>query len=71
MPNTPLDFKYTEADINNAFNLGLENAVYILEKSIHLSKAAQRQMIDCLKKMIEEGKTLYIKQKMFSDNNSK
>ena len=47
---------YTLADINEAFSMGLESAVVILEKSIGLSIQGRRQMIDLLKKRIQKDK---------------
>ena len=59
---------YMEEDINKAFNLGLEAAVYILEQSIDLSRDGQKLMIDCIKRMVEYGKVSYFDGTTFIDS---
>ena len=47
---------YTQADLDKAFSMGLENAVIVLEESKHLSFEGRCLMIDMLKKEIDKDK---------------
>lgn len=44
---------YTLAEINEAFNLGLEAAIFALEKAEYLSPAGRRYLIECLRQEAE------------------
>ena len=50
------EYLYLKEDIDKAFNMGLETAIVVLEKSMALSRTGQRYMLHALKKKIEEGK---------------
>lgn len=47
---------YKKEDIEKAFDMGLENAIMILEKSIGMSVRGQREMLNMLKKMRSENR---------------
>ena len=47
---------YTVEDLNKAFGMGLETAVYVLDKSLDLSTDGQRYLINCMKKKNLEDK---------------
>ena len=47
---------YSRRDLEKAYDMGLEMAIAMLEKSIGLSVAGQRYMLERLKEMIIEGK---------------
>ena len=61
---------YMEEDINEAFNLGLEAAVYILEQSIDFSRNGRMQLIERVKSMIEGEKVSDIDNSTYPDRNS-
>ena len=43
----------TEREFNIAFNMGLEAAVFVLEKAENLSPEGRKSLLDALKKQIE------------------
>ncbi len=45
----------TEREFNIAFNMGLEAAVFVLEKAENLSPEGRRSLLDALKKQIEDS----------------
>ena len=47
----------TEREFNIAFNMGLEAAVFVLEKAEELSSEGRRHLLDGLKKQIEDSET--------------
>ncbi len=47
---------YNKRDIEKAYDMGLENAIMILEKSIGLSVSGQIRMLNLLKKMRNENR---------------
>jgi hypothetical protein len=47
---------YTIEDLNKAFDMGLENAVYIIETSMDLTRVGQRYMLQHMKKKILEDR---------------
>lgn len=51
---------YLKKDIDKAFLMGLELAIYILEHSMCLSRAGQQYMLDSLKETIVQGKIFNI-----------
>ena len=44
---------YTEQDIYRAFDIGLKSAIHVLEISHNLSPKDQQELLDHLKKMID------------------
>jgi hypothetical protein len=48
-----------EKEVNMAFNMGVQSAVFILEKAERLSPAGRRYLIDELKKNIAESDGSY------------
>jgi len=46
----------TERELTAAFNMGLQTAVYILEKAEALSPEGRRLLVESLKKQIAEDK---------------
>ena len=49
------DRLYTLAGVNRTFDMGLESAIYVLEKSLGLSRAGQWLINESLKKDISRG----------------
>ena len=47
---------YNREDIEKAYDMGLESAIMILEKSIGLSINGQKQMLNMLKRMQSENR---------------
>lgn len=47
---------YRRKDLEKAYDMGLENAIIILEKSIGLSVDGQKEMLNSLKKMRDENR---------------
>ncbi len=47
---------YKKEDIEKAYDMGLENAIMVLEKSIGLPVKGQREMINMLKRMRNENR---------------
>ena len=47
---------YRKEDVEKAYDMGLENAILVLEKSIGLSINGQREMLDMLKRMRSENR---------------
>ncbi|GEM_PF-3538857 len=47
---------YRREDIEKAYDMGLENAILVLEKSIGLSVKGQREMLNMLKRMRNENR---------------
>jgi hypothetical protein len=47
---------YRKEDIEKAYDMGLENAIMVLEKSIGLSAKGQREMLSMLKRMRSENR---------------
>jgi len=47
----------TGREFNIAFNMGLEAAVFVLEKAEELSPEGRRHLLDELKKQIEDSET--------------
>jgi len=55
------EYIYSAKDIEKAFDMGLESAVVILEKSIGLSIEGQRHLLERMKNKIMEGKISALK----------
>ncbi len=47
---------YKKEDIEKAYDMGLENAIMILEKSIGMSETGQRELLNVLKQMRNENR---------------
>jgi hypothetical protein len=47
---------YRKEDIEKAYDMGLENAIMILESSIGLSAKGQREILNMLKRMRSENR---------------
>ncbi len=47
---------YRKEDVEKAYDMGLENAILVLEKSIGLSVNGQREMLNMLKRMRNENR---------------
>lgn len=47
---------YKKEDIEKAYDMGLENAIILLEKSIGLSVSGQREMLKILKEKRNENR---------------
>lgn len=47
---------YRIEDIEKAYDMGLENAIMVLEKSIGLSAKGQRELLSMLKRMRNENR---------------
>ncbi|MFC1866530.1 hypothetical protein ACFL0H_00090 [Thermodesulfobacteriota bacterium] len=62
------DYVYSKKDIDMAFTMGLDSAIYALEQSIGLSPEGQRHMLESLKEMIEQDDTAMI---VMSDTHQK
>ncbi len=56
MDKNDLEHLYTIEDLNKAYDMGIETAVEILEKSLHLSPAEQRYLIIRMKRKIMKDK---------------
>ena len=54
-------YLYTIEDLNTAFDMGLESAVFILEKSINLSRMGQRHLFEGMKEKTIEGRVASVK----------
>ncbi len=61
MENMRQEHLYTEADLNKAYSVGLENAVAVMEQSFNHSRAVRWRLIESLKKKIMEDKISAIK----------
>ena len=46
---------YTRQDIDQAFNKGIESAIFVLEKAEELSPDGIQYMVESLKKLISES----------------
>ena len=51
--------QYTKKDVDQAFNMGLSSAIYVLEKSKELSPDGLQYMVKSLKKLLGEGDEEY------------
>ena len=49
-------YLYTIEDLNKAFDMGLETAVFVIERSIGLSQIGQRYLLECMEDKIMESK---------------
>lgn len=47
---------YRKEDVEKAYDMGLENAILVLEKSIGLSAKGQREMLNMLKRIRNENR---------------
>ena len=47
---------YKKEDIEKAYDMGWENAIMILEKSIGMSVGGQKELLNMLKKMRSENR---------------
>ncbi|MDM7919278.1 MAG: hypothetical protein QUS12_08950 [Methanosarcina sp.] len=47
---------YRKEDVEKAYDMGLENAILVLEKSIGLSVNGQKEMLNMLKRMRSENR---------------
>lgn len=56
---------YKREDIEKAYDMGLENAILVLEKSIGLSVKGQMEMLNMLKRMRNENRLKPFFQKDF------
>ena len=56
MENKYSEHVYSKKDIDKAYIIGLESAVFVLEKSIGLSPEGQREMLESLKEMVQKEK---------------
>jgi len=56
MENKYREHAYSKKDIDKAYIIGLESAVFVLEKSIGLSPEGQREMLESLKEMVQKEK---------------
>ncbi|NLD38282.1 MAG: hypothetical protein GX654_15575 [Desulfatiglans sp.] len=56
---------YRKEDVEKAYDMGLENAIMVLEKSIGLSVKGQREMLNLLKRMRNENRLKPFFQKDF------
>jgi hypothetical protein len=52
---------YTVEDLNKAYDMGIESAVVVLEKSLGLSPAEQRYLLNRMKMKIIEDKIAAIR----------
>jgi hypothetical protein len=55
------EYVYSAKDIEKAFDMGLDTAFGIMEKSIGLSVGGQRHLLDRMKKKIIESKISAVK----------
>ena len=60
MENEYSDYVYSVRDLDQAFNIGLQSSVYILEKSVGLTPEGLQLMIEGLKKMIDQSEVIAI-----------
>ena len=51
-----IKYLYTIEDLNKAFDMGFENAVFTLEKAIDLSHDGQKYLLECMKEKIMESR---------------
>ena len=49
---------YTERETAMAFNMGLQTALYVLEKAEDLSAEGRRYLIEALRKQIEDSEKM-------------
>ena len=49
---------YTERETTMAFNMGLQTALYVLEKAEDLSAEGRRYLIEALRKQIEDSEKM-------------
>lgn len=49
---------YTERETAMAFNMGLQTALYVLEKAEDLSAEGRRYLIEALRKQIEDSEKI-------------
>ena len=57
MENENTRLIYQKQDVDKAYDMGLEMAIVVLEKSIELSKAARIKMLNGLKEYILKNRT--------------
>ena len=55
---------YTVEDLDKAYSMGLETAVFVLENSIGMPTESQRALIESIKKMIGQDKISVIRKKI-------
>ena len=63
MENEHPDYVYSQQDIYKAFDMGLEWAIHLFEKSIGFTPEGQMQLIEGLKKELSEDKVLTTSQR--------
>ena len=56
MRDTSINHIYKKEDIEKAYDMGLENAIIILEKSMGMSENGRRELINMLKQMRNENR---------------
>ena len=54
MENEHSEYVYSVKDLDKAFDMGLQTAIFVIEKSIDLTIKGQQQILESLKEMIEE-----------------
>ena len=58
MPVEPTQQILTEKEVSIAFNMGLQTAIYVLEKSEELSAEGRRFLLEKLRKQIEKNELI-------------
>ena len=55
------EYIYSSKDIEKAFDMGMDTALVIMEKSIGLTVEGQRNLLEKMKKKINESKISVVK----------